>query len=73
MKKIKILLLIVVLFFALQCKKNKTCIQYDPTCELLDLSDTLDPVCGCDGVTYKNGGYAKCVGHVTSYTKGSCK
>lgn len=60
-----------ILFFS--CKKHESCHEYHPTCEVIDLSDTLDPVCGCDGVTYKNAGYAKCVGQVKSYTKGPCK
>jgi len=67
------ILLLFTIVLTIQCKKKDTCYQYDPGCELVDLSDTLDPVCGCDGVTYKNSGYATCIGHVKSYTKGACK
>lgn len=61
------------IFLTISCRKKESCYQYDSTCEIVDLSDTIDPVCGCDGVTYQNGGYAKCVGHVRSFTKGACK
>ncbi|MES2764638.1 MAG: Kazal-type serine protease inhibitor [Bacteroidota bacterium] len=33
---------------------------------------TLDPVCGCNDITYNNDCEAKAAG-VTSFTKGSCK
>jgi hypothetical protein len=71
MKYIVILCFLTCVFFS--CKKQETCNEYDATCELIDLSDTLDPVCGCDGITYQNEGYAKCVGKVKRFTKGACK
>ena len=34
--------------------------------------DILEPVCGCDGVTYGNSCYATIYGGVTSYVQGEC-
>lgn len=69
----RVILFLCVLLTVYSCKKKESCYQYDPVCESIDLSDTLDPVCGCDGITYQNAEYAKCVGHIKSYTKGACK
>lgn len=35
------------------------------------VTDELNPVCGCNGVTYDNSSYAKRAG-VRSYTSGAC-
>ena len=39
---------------------------------LVDCAPTLDPVCGCDGVTYSNSCMAYYYGGVTTFRLGSC-
>jgi hypothetical protein len=66
-------LLATVLLFV-QCNKDEPCETYTfPQCDLVELSNDYDPVCGCDGVTYQNAGWARCFGGLISYTSGECK
>ena len=74
MKKTTILILANTLMVFTQCKKDEEpCEKNIPEwCNLADLSNEYSPVCGCDGKTYQNAGWATCVGGV-SYEKGKCK
>lgn len=54
------------------CAKQP-CIQGIPErCSWIDISDKYDPVCGCDGVTYRNKSVALCVGGIQDVTPGPC-
>lgn len=72
----KVTLLTIVALLAIpfsSCKKHRACKENDPIdCSVIDLSEKYDPVCGCDGVTYQNEGYAQCVGGISQYRKGAC-
>ena len=74
MKKTSILILAIILTVFTQCEKDEEpCEKNIPEwCDLADLSNEYNPVCGCDGKTYQNAGWATCVGGV-SYEKGKCK
>lgn len=70
---IKTLVAFAILISLMNCSKKKHCKENTPlNCELLDLSEVYEPVCGCDGVTYQNAGYAQCVGGITKYSEGAC-
>ena len=71
---LKILFFSIVFFVLISCKKEcqqeVNCDNDVPEwCNLVDLSNEVNPVCGCDCVTYQNAGYAECVGGVSSYTE----
>ncbi|HET6243854.1 MAG: Kazal-type serine protease inhibitor family protein [Bacteroidetes bacterium] len=54
------------------CKKDN-CVKTIPEwCHRADLSTEYNPVCGCDGKTYQNSGFATCSG-VLEYKQGKCK
>ncbi len=74
MNKSVILILGMTILVFTQCKKDKEpCLKKIlEWCNLVDLSNEYDLVCGCDGMTYQNAGHATCIGGVT-YTKGKCK
>ena len=71
-------LLIATLFTG--CEKGLENVEILPTCEAaggLELTScncprVLDPVCGCDRVTYGNSCEAECAG-VPSYVPGACR
>lgn len=69
-----LILTLTVMLFS-QCKKDDApCeINIPEFCNLVDLSDEYAPVCGCDGETYQNAGWAQCVGGVASFEDGRCK
>ena len=75
MKKTIFLVLAMATLIFTQCKKeNETCKNNNAAlCNLADLSDEYNPVCGCDGKTYQNGGHAVCIGQVSEYKQGKCK
>ncbi len=50
---------------------NAPCYSSLLTEQLVICQDIVDPVCGCDGITYSNGCYAYREG-ITSWTPGSC-
>ena len=55
------------------CKPKPTvCIDSSKICPTCPITMEVDPVCGCDGITYGNPSAAKNAG-VTSWTKGPCK
>ena len=58
--------LLVLEFRAQQCV-DEALINPDAFCITV-----VDPVCGCDGVTYSNACYAATMGGVTSWTEGEC-
>lgn len=73
MKGLKLILMFFALTILFQCKKNSQCKEHDQfQCNLIDLSEQYYPVCGCDGKTYKNEGYAQCVAGITKYSEGEC-
>ena len=60
-------------FTLFSCTKDKVaCTKNKPDCSTIDLSSEYKPVCGCDGVTYQNPGFAYCSG-ITQYYEGECK
>lgn len=72
---IALFLLLTSLFFSCrkECQSLADCVNDTPEwCNLVDLSNEYAPVCGCDCITYRNSGYAECVGGVSSYTEGKC-
>ena len=73
MKKLKLLLVLFTVTILVQCKKDNAFIEHEQIpCELVDLSEEYNPVCGCYGTTYQNAGYAQCVGGITKYRDGEC-
>ena len=61
---------IAVLLVAATCKKaSNECVEKPaPACMCYEI---YKPVCGCNGKTYSNDCYAKCVG-ITRFTAGEC-
>lgn len=73
MKKLKLITALFTLTLLVQCKKGNECKEHDQIqCNLIDISEEYNPVCGCDGTTYKNEAYAQCVGGITKYSEGEC-
>lgn len=69
MKKLIILAIIVMTGFACE----EPCETSIPEiCDVIDLSNEYNPVCGCDGVTYINSGHAMCIGGISDYVEGEC-
>jgi len=67
----KILFVFTIILTSLACEEP--CETLIPEiCNVIDLSDEYDPVCGCDGVTYTNAGHAMCIGGITDYVMGEC-
>lgn len=57
------------------CKKEsaapvEACKKYTD-CSLVDCSDAFKPVCGCNGITYRNSCIALC-DSIKKYTEGTC-
>ena len=51
------------------CDETEECVaELDPDCVYMAV---VDPVCGCDGVTYSNSGEAAC-NNIFEYTDGAC-
>ncbi|MEZ5041481.1 MAG: T9SS type A sorting domain-containing protein [Saprospiraceae bacterium] len=48
-----------------------TNVDYSSGAISLNCGDTYDPVCGCNGITYRNACYAEASG-ITFYTQGTC-
>jgi hypothetical protein len=73
MKQLKSLMIPFALTILVQCNKDNGCIEHEAyRCHLIDISDEYNPVCGCDGTTYKNAGFAQCDGGITKYREGEC-
>ena len=52
------------------CEQEEECVaQLIPDCMFMTV---IDPVCGCDGVTYSNSGEAAC-NNIFNYTLGECE
>ena len=54
----------------MDCEEEEECVaQLIPDCMFMTV---IDPVCGCDGVTYSNSGEAAC-NNIFNYTLGECE
>jgi hypothetical protein len=73
MKASSFVYILILGFTLFSCTKDKVaCIINKPDCSTINLSFEYIPVCGCDGFTYQNSGYAYCSG-ISQYFDGECK
>jgi hypothetical protein len=71
MKKLTLLLtLFCAALIVTSCDKEESCVERKK--DDCNVSYELNPVCGCNGITYDNPSIAECRG-ISDYTMGSCE
>lgn len=73
--KTSLILILTLLAFTHCDEDEESCEKNVPEwCDFVDLAPgKYDPVCGCDGNTYRNAAFAECIGGITVYKKGVCQ